>query len=216
MNTYYIAGFPVGDELYHHGIKDQKWGIRRFQNPDGTLTPAGRERYYGHKNQNRNTSSFKKTVSNVAAKYKQHVVNTIKKNHPWLMDDDELVAVLNRMSMEQKIRNIRKDEKSSRLVNKAAKQVGGILKTSGDIVVSNIKDFGRDFSKTAGKGIAEYLFSDKNNDNNNNKNKKNNKKDTEKDTENNKDTDDDYIPAGHGKTTKRVVQRIGRFGNVSY
>lgn len=33
------------DELYHHGIKGQKWGIRRFQNPDGTLTPEGRKRY---------------------------------------------------------------------------------------------------------------------------------------------------------------------------
>jgi len=32
-------------ELYHHGIKGQKWGIRNYQNLDGTLTPAGRERY---------------------------------------------------------------------------------------------------------------------------------------------------------------------------
>lgn len=31
--------------LVHHGIKGQKWGIRRFQNPDGTLTAAGRRRY---------------------------------------------------------------------------------------------------------------------------------------------------------------------------
>ena len=35
-----------GRELYHHGIKGQKWGIRRYQNPDGTLTAAGRKRYY--------------------------------------------------------------------------------------------------------------------------------------------------------------------------
>ena len=34
------------DELYHHGIKGQKWGVRRFQNKDGSLTPAGKERYY--------------------------------------------------------------------------------------------------------------------------------------------------------------------------
>lgn len=32
-------------ELYHHGIKGQKWGIRRFRNEDGSLTSAGRSRY---------------------------------------------------------------------------------------------------------------------------------------------------------------------------
>lgn len=33
------------NELYHHGIKGQKWGVRRYQNPDGTLTDIGRKRY---------------------------------------------------------------------------------------------------------------------------------------------------------------------------
>lgn len=33
------------DYLIHHGIKGQKWGIRRYQNPDGTLTAAGKVRY---------------------------------------------------------------------------------------------------------------------------------------------------------------------------
>ena len=32
-------------EIQHHGIKGQKWGVRRFQNKDGSLTPAGRIRY---------------------------------------------------------------------------------------------------------------------------------------------------------------------------
>lgn len=33
------------DELQHHGIKGQKWGVRRYQNADGSLTGAGRTRY---------------------------------------------------------------------------------------------------------------------------------------------------------------------------
>lgn len=45
MKTYYVGNMPVSDELYHHGIKGQKWGIRRYQNPDGTLTAAGKARY---------------------------------------------------------------------------------------------------------------------------------------------------------------------------
>ena len=40
-NCYYICS---SNELYHHGIKGQKWGVRRFQKKDGTLTPAGRKR----------------------------------------------------------------------------------------------------------------------------------------------------------------------------
>ena len=32
-------------DLYHHGIKGMKWGVRRYQNKDGTLTDAGKKRY---------------------------------------------------------------------------------------------------------------------------------------------------------------------------
>lgn len=32
-------------ELYHWGVKGQKWGVRRYQNKDGSLTPAGQKKY---------------------------------------------------------------------------------------------------------------------------------------------------------------------------
>lgn len=42
VNDMYYSRYS---ELYHHGIKGQKWGVRRFQNDDGSLTPAGDRRY---------------------------------------------------------------------------------------------------------------------------------------------------------------------------
>ena len=41
--SYIRQAYP--NELYHHGIRGQKWGVRRYQNPDGTLTAAGKKRY---------------------------------------------------------------------------------------------------------------------------------------------------------------------------
>ena len=42
MAEYY--GIHYDSVIEHHGIKGQKWGVRRYQNPDGTLTPLGRKK----------------------------------------------------------------------------------------------------------------------------------------------------------------------------
>lgn len=44
--------------LAHYGIKDMKWGFRRFQNPDGSLTPEGRARYLGEPVSQKNKTVF--------------------------------------------------------------------------------------------------------------------------------------------------------------
>lgn len=51
MGVYYVSGVPYSsDYLMHFGIKGQKWGIRKYQNEDGSYTEAGKERYAKMKN----------------------------------------------------------------------------------------------------------------------------------------------------------------------
>lgn len=45
MNDVASKRVAYEDYLMHHGIKGQKWGVRRFQNPDGSLTAKGMKRY---------------------------------------------------------------------------------------------------------------------------------------------------------------------------
>lgn len=61
------------NELYHHGIKGQKWGVRRYQYTDGTLTPAGKQRY-----RNYDDSKMADRVSRIMNTKVKDVVNGAK------------------------------------------------------------------------------------------------------------------------------------------
>ena len=67
-----------GEVLCHYGRKDQKWGVRRYQNLDGSLTPEGRERYRKLRNKfdmdSPNATNKKKTkqLETAVAVYRQY------------------------------------------------------------------------------------------------------------------------------------------------
>lgn len=65
------------NELYHHGILGQKWGRRRFQNSDGSLTAAGKKRYGGN---NLSSDEKKKFVQDNATEkaYRKAVADNSK------------------------------------------------------------------------------------------------------------------------------------------
>ena len=58
----------MSNYIKHHGIKGQKWGVRRFQNKDGTLTPAGKQKYGSKENFEKQYPEERKAATKAATK----------------------------------------------------------------------------------------------------------------------------------------------------
>lgn len=79
------------DELYHWGIKGMKWGVRRFQNKDGSLTPAGRKRYSDDVVSAKNSVAEAKVARKAASKeyskaFNKYNLISTKKNYQIMKD----------------------------------------------------------------------------------------------------------------------------------
>lgn len=98
--------------IEHHGIRGQKWGIRRYQNKDGTRTPAGKKRY---------ASVIKDEDNSPHDDY----IKTHSKISVSTMSDSELKARIQRLQMEQ-----RYYELQSKQVNKGKQYTQSIIKAA--------------------------------------------------------------------------------------
>ena len=66
-----MENYTHNDELQHWGIKGQKWGRRRYQNPDGSLTPEGKKRYNDEMTKLKAEEAKVKAAEKVAANKKK-------------------------------------------------------------------------------------------------------------------------------------------------
>ena len=133
-NEYVIM--PDG-ELYHYGTKGMKWGIRRYQNADGSLTAAGRKRYNKLESE-MNQLNPKKNASGSG------VEQVTRKKTVSEMTDEELRERTNRMQLESNYYNAAKNLANANpvKVSKGKKFMNSVLN---DVVAPAAKNAGKEW-----------------------------------------------------------------------
>ena len=135
----------MSNYIKHYGIKGQKWGVRRYQNKDGSLTPAGNKRYGSKENfekqypedvkksMNKAKSGLSKAsgavdkAKNINDKMAKKANEEQIKKDVSKMSDQELQKIVNRLNMEERYKQVM----NSRAAEEGKNNVGKILEYAG-------------------------------------------------------------------------------------
>ena len=154
MDSGYIitptGSFVNKDELYHWGIKGMKWGIRRYQNPDGSLTAAGRKRYT-----NSDGSLNEKGKKKFGDSYNP---NLQRRKTASEMTDEELDAAITRARKEDEYNRLRPTVNPEANTKVKSKTMSRLID---DMVVPAIVNSGRNALQNALDKLAKQALADK-------------------------------------------------------
>ena len=163
-------------ELKHWGILGMKWGVRRYQNADGSLTAAGRKRYGVNNknisvNKNHGAKDGESLSNNKGAKSGEASPEPTISKSIKTMSDDELQKTINRLTRENTLKRLMAESDDQALRNyvnhmelkkkynelrpatfgeKAKKWIGEILSNAG-------KQVATDFVKESMSGLLEKV-----------------------------------------------------------
>lgn len=138
-------------EMYHHGIKGQKWGVRRFQNRDGSLTEEGKKRQNRDKSEierinmegkaqknivsgARDISSGVERLSTSQPRNRYNKRKNLTQDEIDAMSNKELQELVTRMNLEAQYSMLTSDKTAQHKVSEGLQQVNAILSVVGGVV----------------------------------------------------------------------------------
>lgn len=135
-------------ELKHWGIKGMKWGVRKYQNKDGSLTPAGKKRYSDGSTSSSSTSKSSQTSQQPKKK-------TVSE-----MSDQELRDAVNRLRLEQDYAKLN-PEKVSRgkkfVDNLLDETLSGVARGAGSASAIAVTSLGKILGEQLEKAAREKI-----------------------------------------------------------
>ena len=173
-----FGDLPVSD-LMHHGIKGMKWGVRRYQNKDGTLTAAGKKRQAKLEERrdkldgklNKLNSKKRELGLETPEEKKERILKSRSAKALYdnadLFTDAELQKAYNRLTLENNVKNLAPKEvsKGQKFVDKyntTGKNINDVIETTGKLYNSAAKVYNT-FFKGEGKPWPTFGQNDKSN-----------------------------------------------------
>lgn len=175
-------------ELYHHGVKGQRWGVRRYQNKDGSLTSYGKKRYAKElakleaekkrvRQQEQTAKKMKKlddmrkdiderkkalkTDESPEPTKQPKAQTTPQKRKLSELSNEEIQAKIDRMNLENKYKTLaqeRIDAVSKKEVSKGRKFAEEVIEKAGKNIATQTVAWGMG---TATNKVIEYLTGEK-------------------------------------------------------
>ena len=118
------------DELYHYGSLGMKWGVRRYQNKDGTLTNAGRKRAAKLRSEYTELTGKQLRRTTKSSKSSKSVKEPERKKNLSELSDEDLRAKTNRLQLEKNYLDLERqvatlNPKRISLGKRLVKHIGG-------------------------------------------------------------------------------------------